>query len=98
MTDEKKKEEAPQEQIEGQSKETSTSLIEKAEAAADRIEAANAKQEEIVSRQEYLQAQKILGGKSDAGSAPEKPKRLTDAEYFEASERGEVDPFNDNGK
>ena len=43
------------------------SLIEQAEKAAQRLEHANKVMEELVKRQESIEARRLLGGKSEAG-------------------------------
>lgn len=55
-------------------------LIENALKAAERLEAANAKQEELIKRQEMLSARAMLGGKTEAGFSEEK-KEETPVEY-----------------
>ena len=40
---------------------------------------------------------KQLSGRAEAGTVPEKPKKLTDTEYAEALERGEVNPLKEDG-
>lgn len=57
-----------------------TSLIESANAAAERLEAALNKQAELLSRQEELAVRQSLGGKSSAGQEEVK-KELTPKEY-----------------
>ena len=47
-------------------------------------------------RKEKLHAEQMVGGKSGM-SVTEKPKTLTDIEYAEALERGEVDPLREDG-
>jgi len=47
-----------------------TSLIDKALAAANRQEAANAELKTLLDRQERINAIKLLGGRSEAGQAP----------------------------
>lgn len=56
-------------QEEGQQSETSKSLVEKAEAAADRIEAANTKQEELIQRAEDAKTKQMLSGRANAGQS-----------------------------
>ena len=45
-------------------------IVDAATQIAERLEAANQKTEELLTRQEKLRAQSILGGKSEAGAAP----------------------------
>ena len=52
------------------------------------------KEEKLLERKEALNA---LGGGSPAGTKPEPPKRMTDTEYAEALERGEVNPLKEDG-
>ena len=63
---------------------------EAANAAAERME--NAKEE-----LEATEARTRLGGTAEAGSVKEKPKRLTNTEYSDAMEKGEVNPFKEDG-
>lgn len=72
-------------------------VVEQTNAAAERIEEANKKSEELLERAEELKAHQMLSGDAEAGSEPEKPKRLTDTEYAEALERGEVNPLKEDG-
>ena len=48
----------------------STSLIKRANIAAQRMEEANAKREEILAREEEMYAKKQLDGTSEAGQTP----------------------------
>lgn len=48
-------------------KQPESDLIKEASATADRLEKANAAHEELLNREERLQATRILGGKADAG-------------------------------
>lgn len=57
-----------------------TSLLAKSIAAAERMEQANKKTEELIARQEKLQAEKLLGGTS-GGNVEIKQKEETDKEY-----------------
>lgn len=45
-------------------------LLEKAEAVARKIEEGNKKTEELLKRQEEIEAKKILAGRSEVGAAP----------------------------
>ena len=73
------------------------SMLEEAQKTADRIEAANKRQEELLHKQEELLAKQVLAGKSEAGQEPEKAKKLSDKEYAEKLERGEVNPLFEDG-
>ena len=50
-------------------------LVEKADAAAARLEAGNKKAEELVTRLDALAARMLLGGKSDASNPLKSPER-----------------------
>ena len=84
MTEEEQKEPTPD------VPDNTTGLIDSAREQADRVEAANKKHEELLNRQEALDARRALAGKTDAGQVPEKPKEETNAEYAERVERGEI--------
>lgn len=60
--------------------EDNLSLVDQANKAAARLEAANKRFEEVVDRQEAIAARMVLGGKSDAGTPSEK-KEETPSEY-----------------
>lgn len=55
-----------------------------------RMESANKVKEELLAREEEIARRKNLGGKSEAGIIPEKPKELTPEEYANAFMKGEV--------
>lgn len=58
---------------------TEQSLIEQAEKAAQRLEHANKVMEELVKRQEAIEARRLLGGQSEAGNKePELSKEEKD--------------------
>ena len=62
---------------------------------AEELKAKNLeKEEKLLDRKEALNA---LGGGSPAGTKPDKPEKLTDTEYAEALERGEVNPLKEDG-
>ena len=62
---------------------------------AEELKAENLKAEaKLMERKEALQA---LGGQSPAGTKPAIPTKLTDTEYAEALERGEVNPLKEDG-
>jgi len=64
--------------------------IEQAEKLHQQIKAENDRREQLLEREEKLHAEKMLGGSSDAGQAPEKKKPLTDEEYKDKVMAGEV--------
>lgn len=63
------------------------SPIDKANEAADRLEAANKVTTELVGRQEALAVQNKLSGTSEAGQAPEAKKEETPKEYNDRIEK-----------
>ena len=81
---------------EPEKKTKSSELVEKANEAAERLEEANKKHEELLSRQEALQVENTLAGKAEAGE-PQKKEKLDDREYANAVEKGEADPFKEDG-
>lgn len=75
---------------------SANSMINDAKQAAERLEAANKKQEELLTRTEELYAKQLLGGRSVAGQTQVEEK-LTDTQYAEALQRGEVNPMREDG-
>ena len=59
-------------------------------AAAERMEAANAERKEILDREEAIAAERKLGGMSEAGQEPVKPKEETPEEYKDRVMRGDA--------
>ena len=69
------------------------SLIEQANAAAERMERANKEKAFLLAREEQLMARQTLVGKSLPNQQPEPPKKLTPKEYVEFMQRtGKVPP------
>lgn len=95
-TEEEPEESPPKNTDEGGESKT-TALIDKANAAAERMEKANEKREALLKRKEEIEAKRVLGGKSTAGIPPVKKEPLSDTEYAEALERGEVNPLKEDG-
>ena len=62
------------------------SIVEEAQKVRDEIKSENDRREEILRKEQQLQAQKMLGGKSEAGQVPQK-KEETDAEYTKRIEK-----------
>ena len=58
----------------------SVDLVDKANVAAERLEKANAELKGLIAKQERLQVESLLGGKTDAGSAPKSAEALEIAE------------------
>lgn len=92
--EESKEEEKPEETKE---EESAPTVVDDAEKVVTRLEEANKVQKDLLDRQEALAVKKTLGGGSEAGAQPPKPKELTDEEYAEALQRGEVNPLKEDG-
>ena len=69
--------------------------IAEVQAENDRTEANNKKHEELLARQEELQAKQMMAGQSNVGQAPPKPQELTPEEYAVEVENGRMNPFTD---
>ena len=80
MTEEENKEETQEKPKEAAANPSAVSVLEKATAAAERLEEANKKMEANIARMETIQAQNLLAGRADAGTNPE-AKKETAAEY-----------------
>ena len=94
---EKEPEESSSEDTDEGSEPKTTTLVDDTNLAAKRLqEATKAAKEERLAREESYAKMK-LGGKSAAGIPPEKPKEMTDTEYAEALQRGEVNPLKEDG-
>jgi len=78
-------------------KDSTLIMIERAEAAAARQEAANAESLKILQRAEKLRAQEILGGQTEAGQVPQPKPVLSNKEYAAMVERGEANPLKEDG-
>jgi|TARA_R100000501_G_C2630136_1_gene125235 hypothetical protein len=64
--------------------------IERAEALAERLEAANEKNAEILKEQQDIRAEQILSGRSEAGTSPPQEKEETAKEYANKVMSGEI--------
>ncbi len=73
------------------------SVVDEANTAAERLENIHKKIKEENDRTEDLLAKTALGGRAEAGIQKPKPKELTDIEYAEAVDRGEIDPLKNDG-
>ena len=63
------------------SKYETTPIIERARVERERLEQANQKHEELLNRQEAINARAELGGTADAGLGNFKKEKLTDEQY-----------------
>lgn len=79
-----------EQEIVKQAKDTATIAKEAEELKAQNL----IREEKLMERKEALNA---LGGQSPAGSKPIPPAKLTDTQYAEALERGEVNPLKEDG-
>jgi len=91
--EEKKEEEEDKEQEEDKAEEKPKTMIEEAKVEADRIEAANKKTEELLQRQEVIEAKKMLGGQTDGGQQPIKAEPISDIDFSIKVEKGETNPI-----
>ena len=96
MDEEEKKPTTPEDAGKGSEPKAAT-LVDEANSAAERLEKANERKAELLRQEEELAAKKALGGRSEAGAQAVKPKKLSDTEYAEALERGEVNPLEEDG-
>jgi len=76
---------------------TTTPVIESANVAAKRIEEATEALKLENDRTERLAVEQTLSGKSEAGLTAPKPEPISDEKYAEMVEKGEVNPFADDG-
>ena len=67
------------------------SELDKLKASNDEIEKELIRGRELRAEGQKLEAEKMLGGQTVAGQEVEKPKELTDEEFTEKFERGEID-------
>ena len=67
-----------------------SSLIDNANSAAERLEAANQKQEQLLNRQEEIYAKNQLAGRAEAGLVAPQLKEDTPEEFAEKIRSGEV--------
>ena len=65
---------------EGDKPETS-SIVERADAVAERLEKANEERKAIIAREEEIMARKALGGKSEGATQPKSNEPMSDKEY-----------------
>ena len=70
--------------------ESDAELLEKGAEVAARMEAANAKAEELQKRREATEVRNALGGKADAGTGQVVEEEESDAKYAERAMAGEI--------
>ena len=71
---------------------STSSLVEQADAAAERLARENDRKEALLRREEELMARKALGGISEGPAQPEPPKEETPKEFKDKFMKGEL-PF-----
>lgn len=71
--------------------------IDEAREVVEEMKKENARREELLKKETELEAKRVFSGQAEAGAVAEKPARLTDTEYAEALERGEVNPLAEDG-
>ena len=89
----KSKTEGAAENTEAGNEPQTSSVLDRADAAAERIEKGIKRLEELQQRQEELSARAMLGGGSEAGGEPAKEKELTPEEYSKKVLKGEINPL-----
>jgi len=72
-------------------KSESFDLVKSATLAAERIEAANKKTEELLIKQEALRAREILGGKTEGPEPEENKKEISPADYAKLALQGAIE-------
>jgi len=60
------------------------SELDRADQIAERQKRENDRREELLKREESLEARRAVGGRAEGGSEPEKPKEETPKEYADA--------------
>ena len=76
---------------------TTTKLVDDAKKENDRTERLIEEQKAVNEETARLQVRKSLGGRAEAGIPTPKVKPLSDAEYADKVEKGEVNPFAEDG-
>ena len=93
-----KKSEEPTTEDTGEGSEPETDEVtKKLSADNERLEKQVKKREELMAKNKELMAKEALGGTAEAGTKPPEKKKLTDTEYAEALQRGEVNPLKEDG-
>ena len=94
--DKKPDKEDPKDDTDKGDKPAAMDKVERAEKAVKSYEEFEKRIDEKITKLEDLKAESILGGTADAGSITTK-KVLTDTEYAEALQKGEVNPMKEDG-
>lgn len=76
----------------------SFSMLDKAEALAQRIEIANKRTEELLMRQEQLLARQSLSGRGEAGIMPIVKPPISDIEYSKRFFNGDMSLLREDAK
>ncbi len=72
-------------------------VIVDANTAAERMEKANEKREELLAREEALAAERQIGGTAEGGMQPVKEEPISNVEYSKKVDRGEANPLKEDG-
>ena len=85
---EEKESEKPVSDADKGSKSETTTLVDEANTAAERLEKANERKTELLRQEEELMAKKALGGRAEAGQVEK--KELTPQEYADEVMKGNI--------
>jgi len=88
-TDKVEKEKPTKDSGEGDKPKTTT-LIDDANLAAERLEAANARKAELIRQEEELLIKRRMSGTTEAGQKPEEKEKISDEEYANQAMTGVV--------
>ena len=67
--------------------------LDRADSIAERQKRENDRRENLLQREEALEARRKVGGVTNAGEQAPKPKEETDEDYHEKFMKGEANPF-----
>lgn len=73
------------------------SELDKLKAHNDEIEKELIRGRELKSETQKLEAEKMVGGKSDAGQTPKEPEQISDSDYADKFMKGEANPLGEDG-
>ena len=73
------------------------SELAKLKAHNDEIEKELIRGREFQAEAKKLEAEKMVGGKSDAGQEPVKPEQISDSDYADKFMKGEANPLGEDG-
>ncbi len=96
MDEDKAKKQKPKDTGEGDKPETDAEL-ERQNDVPERMEKATAERNALLDREDKREAEKAIGGESEAGLPPVKPEVLSDIEYSKKVALGEANPLAEDG-